>query len=182
MIRATEIFLTFARISITSFGGANFWMRRVLVEDKRWVTDREYLEGLAIGQLIPGPNVYNLALMLGHRFGGYRGALAAAGGLLGPPIAIVIMLGLLYQHFGNLPVLQRALGGMTSVAAGLVLANSISLALALPRRARSWLFLLVAFIAVGALRWPLVLVLGGLAPFAIGWAWRESAASAKAEP
>jgi len=168
-----EIFLTFARIGVSGFGGVNFWMRRVLVQEKRWLTDREYVEGLALGQIIPGPNVFNLSVMLGHRFGGMRGALAAVAGLLGPPLAIVLVLGLLYQRFSTLPILERALSGMVSVAAGLLVANGITLAAALPRRMRPWFFLVVAFIAVGVLRWPLVPVMGALAPFAIALAWRR---------
>ena len=171
-----EIFLTFARIAVSSFGGANFWMRRVLIEEKRWLTNHEYLEGLAMGQLVPGPNVYNLTVMLGHRFGGYPGVVAAVAGLLGPPLVTVAVLALIYRYYGTLPVIQRALSGMTSVAAGLVLANAFLLAAALPRRVRSAVFLALAFAGVGALRWPLVGVLGGLAPFAIAWAWREGAA------
>src|ERR1043166_9163100 len=86
---ATEIFLTFTRIGASSFGGVNFWVRRVLIQEKRWITDEEFLQGLAIGQILPGPNVYNLSVMLGYRFGGLRGALAAAGGLLGAPLAML---------------------------------------------------------------------------------------------
>jgi chromate transporter len=176
---ALEIFLIFAGISVSGFGGVNFWMRRALVHKKRWLTDQEYVEGLAMGQMIPGPNVYNLTVMLGHRFGGYPGAFAAIAGLMGPPLGVVIVLGVLYQHFSTQPWVQQALGGMASVAAGLVLANGVSLALALPRRVRPWLFLLLAFAGVGALRWPLVGVMAGLAPFAIAATWREAAASDK---
>jgi chromate transporter len=168
-----EIFLVFARISISSFGGANFWMRRVLVEEKRWLTDSGYMEALALAQVLPGPNVYNVTVMLGHRFGGYPGVAAAIGGLLGPALVAVSALGLLYRNFGALAVVQRALGGMTAVAAGLVIANGIALARSLPRRAGPWLFLVLAFVGVGALRLPLVGVMGVLAPFAVAHAWRE---------
>src|SRR5438045_2725600 len=60
---AREIFVTFTRIGASGFGGVNFWIRRVLVQEKRWITDREYLEGLALGQILPGPNVYHLTVM-----------------------------------------------------------------------------------------------------------------------
>jgi chromate transporter len=156
----------------------NFWMRRVLVEEKGWLTNQEYAEGLAIGQMVPGPNVYNLSVMIGHRFGGYAGSFAAIAGLMGPPLVIVMTLGLIYKHY-NTQLLDRALSGMTPVAAGLVLANGISLALTLPRRIRPWVFLLLALAGVGALRWPLVGVMAGLAPFAIASVWREAAAAGK---
>jgi len=158
---AREIFLTFTRIGASGFGGVNFWIRRVLVQEKRWITDREYLEGLALGQILPGPNVYNLSVMIGYRFGGTRGAFAAAAGLLGAPLAILLALGVLYQYYGALPMLQRAL------------ANTLSLAAALPRRLRPWGFLLLAFAGVGVMRWPLLYVMAALAPFAMAAVWRR---------
>jgi chromate transporter len=162
-----DLFLTFARVGASGFGGVLFWIRRIIVQEKRWITDAEYLEGLALGQIIPGPNVYNLAVMIGYRFAGTRGAFAAVAGLMGAPLAVLVALGLLYQRFGGLPIVQKALGGMTAVAAGLLLANAIAVALALPRRVRPWLFLVLAFVGVGVLRWPLLYVMGGLAPFAM---------------
>ena len=170
---AREIFLTFVRIGASGFGGVNFWIRRVLVQEKRWITDREYLEGLALGQIIPGPNVYNLTVMIGYRFGGVGGAFAAIAGLVGPPLAVLLALGIIYQHYSGLPILQRALAGMSAVAAGLLLANAVSLAVALPRRARPWIFLVLAFAGVGIMRWPLLYVMGVLAPFAMASVWRR---------
>src|SRR5437773_11796895 len=105
---AAEIFLTFARIGACGFGGVNFWIRRVLIQEKRWITDEEYLEGLAIGQILPGPNVYNLSVMIGYRFGGVRGAFAAIAGLLGAPLAVLVALGLIYQRYADVPILERA--------------------------------------------------------------------------
>ena len=170
---ATEIFLTFARIGASGFGGVNFWLRRVLIQEKRWITDEEYLEGLAIGQILPGPNVYNLSFMLGYRFHGLRGGFAAVGGLIGAPLFFMIMLGLLYQRYASVPMLERALTGMTAVAAGLLLANVAGIASALPRRLLPWMFLALAFIGTGLLRWPLLYVMAGLAPFALASAWKK---------
>jgi chromate transporter len=170
---AREIFLTFARIGASGFGGVNFWIRRVIIQEKRWITDEEYLEGLALGQILPGPNVYNLSVMIGYRFAGVRGAFAAIAGLLGAPLAVLIVLGLLYQRYSAVPLLERALTGMTAVAAGLLLANAVGIAAALPRRFMPWFFLALAFIGTGLLRWPLLYVMGGLAPFAMASVWRR---------
>ncbi|HYL90506.1 MAG TPA: chromate transporter [Burkholderiales bacterium] len=164
---ATEIFLTFARIGASGFGGVNFWIRRIIIQEKGWVTDEEYLEGLALGQILPGPNAYNLSVMLGYRFGGLRGAFAAITGLLGPPLAFMIALGLLYQRYADVPILERALTGMSAVAAGLLLANAVGIATALPKRFLPWFFLALAFVGTGILRWPLLYVMAGLAPFAM---------------
>jgi chromate transporter len=165
--RPLTVFLTFARIGVSGFGGVLYWVRRILVQEKGWITDQELLEGLALGQIIPGPNVYNLSVMLGYRFAGLRGAFAAIAGLMGPPLAVLVALGLLYHRYNDVAILQRALSGMTPVAAGLLLSNGIAVALSLPKRLRPWLFLVLAFIGVGVLRWPLLYVMGGLAPFAM---------------
>ena len=168
-----EIFMTFARIGLSGFGGVLFWMRRVLIQEKRWVTDEEMLEGLAIGQILPGPNVYNLSFMLGHRWFGLRGAFAAVGGLLAAPLVILVTLGLLYKAYSGVEILQHALRGMAAVAAGLLLASAVGMAATLPRRLVPWLFMLLAFGGVGLMRWPLLYVMAALAPFAVYFAWHK---------
>lgn len=172
-ITKLALFFAFSRITLSSFGGALYWTRRELVERLRWVTDREFVELLTIGQLLPGPNVLNLTVMVGHRLGGVTGAAASIAGYLGWPVLVVIGMGLFYQHYGNVPQVQQALAGMSKVAAGLLLATVIKLAMVLPRHWRPWLFGLLAFAAVGIMRWPLLWVLAALAPLAVFVAWRE---------
>ncbi len=168
------LFLTFSRISLSSFGGALFWARRGLVERQRWLTDREFVDLLTLGQLLPGPNVLNLTVMVGYRFSGWTGAAASVAGYLGWPCLVVIGMGVLYQHFGALPQVQQALASMSSVAAGLLLATVIKLAMVLPRYWRPWLFGILAFAGVGVMRWPLLWVFGALAPLAVFAAWRDN--------
>jgi chromate transporter len=167
------LFLAFSRISLSSFGGAIFWARRELIERQRWLTDREFVEVFTLGQLLPGPNVLNLTVMVGHRFAGWTGALAAVAGFLGWPCLVVIGMGILYQHYGALPQVQQMLTGMSSVAAGLLLATVIKLATVLPRTWWPWLFGALAFVGVGIMRWPLLWVMGALAPLAVFAAWKE---------
>ncbi len=173
-VSALTLFLTFSRISLSAFGGAMFWARRGLVERQGWLTEREFVDLLTLGQLLPGPNVLNLTVMVGYRFGGWKGAATSVAGFLGWPCLVVIGMGVLYQHYGALPQVQRAFAGMSIVAAGLLLANAVRLAVVLPRRWRSWLFGVLAFVGVGVLRWPLLWVLGGLAPWAVFAAWKEN--------
>ncbi len=167
-----ELFLTFSRITLSSFGGALFWARRGLVEQQRWLSEREFAEFLTIGQLLPGPNVLNLTVLVGYRFGGWSGAAVSVAGYLGWPFLVVIGMGMLYQQFGALPQVQQALGGMSKVAAGLLLATVIKLAMVLPHRLRPWLFGILAFLAVGVMRWPLLWVVAALAPCAVFLAWK----------
>ena len=104
---------------------------------------------------------------------GWKGALAAISGFVGAPVVIVIGLGMLYQQFGTVPLVKHALTGMSSIAVGLLIATGGSLMKTLGLRWRPWMFALVlAFAGVGLMRWPLLLVLGVLAPFAIGAAWK----------
>lgn len=168
-----ELFAAFSRISLSSFGGAIFWARRELVERRRWVAEREFVDIFTLGQLLPGPNVLNLTVIVGHRFAGWSGALAAVAGFLGWPCLVVIGMGMLYQRFGALPNVQHALAGMSSVAAGLLLGTVIKLAMVLPRHWRPWLFGLLAFAGVGVMRWPLLWVIGVLAPGAVFFSWKE---------
>lgn len=167
------LFLAFSRISLSSFGGAIFWTRRELIDRQRWLTEREFVEVFTLGQLLPGPNVLNLTVMVGHRFAGWTGALAAVAGFLGWPCLVVIGMGILYQHYGALPQVQQMLTGMSSVAAGLLLATVIKLATVLPRTWWPWLFGALAFMGVGIMRWPLLWVMGALGPLAVFAAWKE---------
>jgi chromate transporter len=111
--------------------------------------------------------------MVGYRFGGMTGAAAAVAGFLGWPCLVVVGMGLLYHQFGALQQVQRALAGMSIVAAALLFATVIKLAAVLPRRWWPWTFGILAFISVGVLRWPLLWVIGALAPVALFVAWKD---------
>lgn len=166
-----ELFLAFSGLALSGFGGVLPWAHRVLVERRRWLSPQDFTEWLAVAQLLPGPNVCNLAVMVGDRWFGWRGAAVALAGMLAGPVVLVVALALLYTQAAELPAVRRALAGMAAVAAGLMIAAAVKLALA--QRARwKWLgFGLAAFVAVGLLRWPVAWVLGSLAPLAVGLAW-----------
>jgi len=165
------LFLAFSQLALSGFGGVLPWAHRTLVERKGWLTEREFVDTLALGQLLPGPNIGNMAVMIGYRFAGYTGAAAAFAGLVGGPFLLMIAAGLLYTRYGALPLVQQALSGMSAVAAGLVLATGLKMTATLKRHWRPWLFIALSLAGVGALRWPLLAVVGGLAPFAIAAAW-----------
>ena len=172
-VRPFELFLAFSQMALFAFGGVMPWAHRTLVERKRWLSEREFVETLALGQLLPGPNIGNVTVMVGYRFAGYLGAAAAFAGLMCGPFLLMIGIGFLFQHYGSLPLVKQALSGMSAVAAGLVLATGFKMATSLKRHWRRWLFLALALVGAGALRWPLLAVVGGLAPFAVALAWRE---------
>src|ERR1044072_947683 len=126
-----QLFIAFSRISLSSFGGAIFWARRELIERQRWITEREFIEMFTLGQLLPGPDGPKLTVMFGYRCAGWTGAAASVAGFLGGPCLVVVGMGVLYQHYGALPQVQQALTGMSSVAAGLLLATVIKLSMVL---------------------------------------------------
>lgn len=167
-----QLFVVFSRITLSGFGGVVFWARRILVERERWLTEQQFVELFTLGQLIPGPPGLNLTVLVGHRFGGWTGAAAAISGFLLWPCLLVVGLGVLYQDYGTVPQVRRALAGMSIVAAALIFSTFIKMAAVLPRRWRPWLFALLAFVGVGILRWPLFWVIGALAPLALLAAWK----------
>ncbi|BBB68189.1 hypothetical protein UNDYM_3936 [Undibacterium sp. YM2] len=130
-ISAWRLFLAFSKIAMTGFGGVMPFAYRALVEQYRWLTAEEFARYLALSQVLPGPTICNVALMIGKRYAGIPGALAAMAGLIIAPFLLVIALGVAYQRFGKLAVVQDALTGMTAVAAGLVLSTAIKMAMSL---------------------------------------------------
>ncbi len=175
----TALFLAFTMLALQGFGGVLAVVQRELVERRRWLTPAEFVEEWAVAQIMPGPNVVNLSLIIGGRYFGLGGALAALAGMLAVPLCIVIALAWLHAHLGGHAALAGALRGMAAVSAGLIAATGLKLSTALhsnPIPLPICVALVgVAFVLVALLRWPLLLVLpliGGL-----GWAiaWRRLA-------
>lgn len=159
---ATQLFLMFNGLALRGFGGVLPWAQRALVEEAGWLSRDEYLELLSLAQVLPGPNICNLALMVGERFFGLRGALAALAGMLALPLVIVIALAMLYAGIAGHPVVVRALAGMGAVSAGLIIAMALKLLPTQRTNRAGWVFAAAAFAMVGILRWPLAWVMLGL--------------------
>ena len=169
-----DLFLAFSGIAVIGFGGVLPWVRRMLVEQRRWLTAEEFTEVLSLGQFLPGGNVINVSIVVGQRLRGPLGSLAALCGLLAAPIAIVIGLGSLYLRFGQHPVVAGALNGMTAAAAGLILSMAAKMAMPLFRKDAAILlaFAVLTVLAIGVLGFSLPLVLLVLAPVSIALACR----------
>jgi chromate transporter len=172
---ATDLLFSFNRLALQGFGGVLAVAQVELVERKRWLSREQFLEMLSISQVLPGPNIVNLALMLGDRHFGARGAVAALTGLLAVPLLIVMSLTLLYARFADLAPVAGALRGMGAVAAGLVIATALKLVgtLRSNRMGRPLCFGIAAvtFLAIAWLRIPLVWVIAGLGGTAVALAW-----------
>jgi chromate transporter len=168
-----ELFIAFVGVSVSGFGGALPWARRMIVERRGWMTAEEFNETFSLSQFLPGPNVINFSVVFGSRFGGALGAAVALLGLLGPPMIIATGLAVLYSYYGDTAALSRILGGITAAAAGLLIAAVGKMAA--PLFVRGWspapLVAIIAFVTIGLLHWPLPWVLAVLAPISIGLAW-----------
>jgi chromate transporter len=164
-------------LALQGFGGVLAVAQREIVERRRWLTREQFVEMLSISQILPGPNIVNLALALGYRYFGVRGAFAGMAGLLTLPLLIVLGLAGLYSHFAQEPLLAAALRGMGAVAAGLLLATAAKLLGSLKVNALGPLLCLgmasLTFLAIALLRWPLVAVLAVLGSAAVVLAWTK---------
>jgi chromate transporter len=166
-----QLFLGFFKAGVSGFGGVLPHARRMLVDDRRWLTDRQFTELLGLGQALPGPNIVNMSIVIGSRFHGWRGSLCAISGLMLAPFIIVLSLATLYDHFSNSVILNHALVGVAAGAAGLILATSAKLAMKMDRNAWSFAIMLMAFLASVWLHLPLLGVLAALAPVGIVCGW-----------
>lgn len=166
-----QLFLTYLKIGLVGFGGVNAWARRVLVEEKRWLTEQEYAEVLGLGQVLPGPNALNVAIQLGDRFRGGAGAFATTLGLFGGPLLVLMGLAALHDRYGEVPLVKAVLAGTAATAAGMILGTALKMATKL-KPALPIIAVGLAALAGGAvLRLPLPYIVLGLAPFGIAAAW-----------
>src|SRR5580700_10550377 len=169
----SELFITFATISLYGFGGVLAWSRRMMVEERRWLTAEQFNETYALCSMLPGGNFINFSVIFGSRFRGVPGALIASAGLLGPPMLLIIIIGAIYAHYGDLPVLRRMLTGVAAAAAGLMLATVAKMVQPLfrNRAAVGLAIALATFLAIAIMQWPLPLVLLAIVPVSIAYAW-----------
>jgi chromate transporter len=158
------LFKAFFLIGLTGFGGVLPWARRMLVERQAWLTAREFAELLPLAQLLPGPNVANIATVLGRQYRGPKGAASAVVGLYLAPTIVTIGIGYAYARWGNAPVTAHLFAGLMPAATGLVIANVLKLVESLPRNAANFALVAATFIAVAIMKIPLLIVLAVLGP------------------
>jgi chromate transporter len=169
----SELFIAYALISLYGFGGVLAWSRRMMVEERRWLTPEQFNEAYALCSFLPGPNIVNFSVIFGSRVRGPLGGLVALVGLLGPPMALIIVIGALYAHYGDLPSLRRALIGVTAAAAGLIMSTVVKMALPLfrNRAVGGPVIAFATFGAIGIAQWPLPIVLVVVLPISLALAW-----------
>lgn len=155
-----RMFLAFSRIGLTSFGGGlSGWLLREIVQDRHWMNEEEFLNGLSLSQALPGVNVTNMAIWIGYRLLGWRGSVAGLIGIILPPAVVIVFLGALFSTLLRYSLTHPALDGAAAAAIGL----SLSMGITAARRVRRKLFPLAmmaaTFAAVGPLHLPLLWVI-----------------------
>ncbi len=165
------LFFGFLIVGMQGFGGVLPFARRMLVEQRAWLTDSEFTETLSLSQFLPGPNIVNVSIIVGNRFRGPLGSLAATMGLMLMPFVIVLAVAALYARFSDLAAVRGATNGVSAAATGLIIATGMKMAR--PLKDVRWHIVMGAltFIAIGVLRLPLLWVLGVLAPLSVAIAY-----------
>jgi len=167
-----DLFSGFFHAGIIGFGGVLPFVRRIIVDEKKWLNQAEFNDLFSLCQFMPGANIVNFAFAFGARHRGVSGAAAAVAGLLGAPIAIVLVLGGLYGRFGGLPPVQHALGGLASAACGLVIATACKIAAPVMRGVAPVAVATVSFALVILLHLSLPLTMLIVLPISLALAWR----------
>jgi chromate transporter len=169
------LFLGFSTVGLSGFGGVLPFARRMLVEERGWMSPEEFNAQLGLCQFLPGPNVVNLAVVVGKRYQGLAGAIVAPVGLLAGPVAIVLLLASLYDAYGSLPLAQSMLRGIAAVGAGLLFAMAWRMGVAIKDKLAFLPFAIMVVAAIAWLRWPMLWVMlsglalsGGLAFWRLG--------------
>ncbi len=173
----TDLFVSFTLLALQGFGGVLAVVQRELVEKKRWMTRDEFIEDWSVAQIMPGPNVINLALIVGGRYFGLKGALVGLAGMLAVPLVLVLALALIYSQFADHPGVAGGLRGMGAVAAGLILSTGIKLVSALKSNVMGWrwctAFGLACFLSITYFKLPLAYILFGLGGLAFALAYKR---------
>ncbi|MRT31227.1 chromate transporter [Herbaspirillum sp. CAH-3] len=162
-----ELFLGFLGLGMTAFGGALPLAHRMIVERRKWLTDPEFVELLGLCQFLPGGNIINLSVALGMKFRGWKGAVAGITGLIAVPSMVVILLGMIYQHFQHDPNVKHLFAGLAAAAAGLLIQMAVKIALPLRRNLVLAAVAVICFIAIAFLRIPLLWVMLVMTPISV---------------
>lgn len=179
----TELFVAFTLMALQGVGGVLVIVQHELVNRRKWLTQAQFVEEWSVAQVMPGPNVVNLCLMLGGKYFGLAGALAAVSGLIMAPMLLVLTLAILFGGVSDSAVAQGALKGMGAVSGGLIIATGLKLSKTMPQNPLGlWLaiaFAVITFTAVGIFRISLIWVLLGLGLLACLLTYRALGITAK---
>jgi chromate transporter len=167
------LFLAFLGISVIGFGGVMPWARWMVVEKRGWLTPAEFNEAMALCQFLPGGNIINFGVIVGNKYRGAAGAVAAVSGMMIGPFFLVIALAALYVRYQDLPGISGMLKAMSAAGAGLVTAMTVKMVIEMKDEFVPLLFAAAGFVAVGFFRVPMLYAVAVMAPLTILYAWRR---------
>jgi chromate transporter len=173
-VTRAQLFAAPIKIGLLGFGGVLPWARRVFVDERGWLTDREFAELIGMCQVLPGPNVVNLSVIIGSRALGPVGSAIALTGILFVPVVIVLILATFYASVSQAVWAHRAIGAASAAGAGLILGTATRLLVHTRPPARGLIMGGAAFVLVGVLQWPLLWVLPALVALALAWEWQAT--------
>jgi len=168
------LFASFLKMGLLGFGGVLPWARRVIVDERRWLDDRAFAELLGFCQVLPGPNVVNLAVIVGARTHGPQGALIGVTGILLVPVGLLLLIATFYASVASDVLVQNAIAGASAAAAGLIIGTALRLLIHARPPVRGLLVGAAAFLTVGVLQWPLLWVIAVLVPVALVAEWQAT--------
>jgi len=167
-IGLARIFAAFFWLGVTSFGGNTAaWLHHRIVQRRHWVTDAQFLAGIALGRIMPGSGGVNLTVQVGQRLRGGAGAATAVVGLLSGPLVIVVAIAAAYTRGEWSPAVHGVLDGIAAAAIGLTFATGLKLLPRAPAGLGPFAVALATVLCVGVLRWPMLPVVLCLAPVSI---------------
>ena len=170
-----DLFRGFLLLGLTGFGGVLPLARHMVVDQRRWLTGAQFSELLSLCQFLPGGNIINLSVAIGLHFRGVPGAIAALVGLIAAPIAVELVLGVIYARYSHEPHVVHMFAGLAATAAGLLIAMAARLAQPLRRRPLAAAMAVIMFIAIAVLHLPMVPTMLVMAPISIFLAIRAGA-------
>ncbi len=163
-----RIFVVFTKISLTSFGGGlSGWMMREFVQNRCWMSEEEFLTGLALAQAFPGVNVVNLSVWVGYRMRGGAGALVGVLGMVVPALFVAVALLAGFEQLSGYRGVHVALAGIAAAAIGLSLQMGARAAWRAADSVPSTLVMAATFVAIFAFRLPLLEVVLVAAPVSV---------------
>lgn len=169
------LFLIFSRIGLLSFGGGlSGWFLREFVQERRWMSEEDFLNGLSLSQALPGVNVKNMAIWIGYRLLGRWGAFASFMGIIVPPAIVIVLIATVFASLQGFEATHVALAGAGAAAIGLSLSMGITAARSLPPGIFPILMMAAVFVAIGVLQWPLVWTVLVAGTISVAWSYAHA--------
>lgn len=168
----SELFIGMLQVALSAFGGGlSAWSQRIVVEQRRWLTNEQFLTGLTVARLFPGPNQINMAVYIGAEFHGLAGAGVALAGMLLVPFTLLMALGVAYFWLHEIPAIDRVLAGVVAAAAGMALSMGFRILHEYWRDPVAVVLAIGVFVAMELFHWRLIPVVLVSGPLAMAWYW-----------